>query len=130
LFEIDLDSPPRVSVEARLLDDVVTSDNPATLEIVATNGGDKPIRWQTGTPKPFGIQVADDLVLWTEAYEEHGAFEDGKSVGGSDEAVATTLDPGGRSPRNTKSGLTTTRSNRASSRSTASSTIGLKADRR
>lgn len=94
LFEVDLDSPPRLTVEARLLDEIVTSDNPAVLEIAATNTGDETIRWQTGTPKPFGIQVADDLVLWTEAYEEGAVVEDGEIVGGSDEDVATELDPG------------------------------------
>ena len=63
LFEVDLDSPPRLTVEARLLDEIVTSDAPAVLEIVATNQGSELIRWETGTPKPFGMQVADDLVL-------------------------------------------------------------------
>lgn|GEM_PF-3433490 len=94
LFEIDLDSPPRLTVEASLLDHIVTSDDPASLEIVATNGGDETIRWQTGLPKPFGWQVADGLVLWTDAYKEVAAVEDGEIVGGSDAAVATELGPG------------------------------------
>jgi hypothetical protein len=94
LFEVDLDSPPRLTVEARLLDEIATSDDPAVLEITATNNGDETIRCETGTPKPFGIQVADDLVLWTDAYEEGAVIENGEIVGGSDEDVVTELDPG------------------------------------
>jgi hypothetical protein len=95
LLEVDVESPPRLTVEARLLDNIVTSTDPAVLKLTATNEGDKTIIWHTGTPKPFGIQKADGLVLWTDAYEETGAYEDGKSVGGSDEEVSTELNPGG-----------------------------------
>lgn len=93
LFEVDLDSPPWLTVEATLRDDIVAPDDPAVLEIAATNTGNKPIRWQTETPKPFGIQVADDLILWTDAYEEGAVVEGGEVVGGTDEEVTAELRP-------------------------------------
>ena len=96
LFEVDLDNPPLLTVEARLLDEIATSGDPAVFELTATNKGDNPIAWHTGPPRPFGRQKADGLLLWTDAYEESGGInvEDGEIVGGGDPGLQTELDPG------------------------------------
>lgn len=96
LLEIDLDTSPRLSITAELLDDTATPDDPAIFELRAENTSEEPLRWSTGPPRPFGTLYADELLLWTDAYEESGHVHtaDGDVVGGNDVAVAVTLDSG------------------------------------
>ncbi|MFC7073087.1 hypothetical protein ACFQJ7_12525 [Halovenus rubra] len=96
LREIDLDTPPRLSITVDLLDDTATPDDPAVFELRAENTSEEPLRWSTGPPRPFGTLYADELLLWADAYAESGHVQthDGDVVGANDIAVAVTLDSG------------------------------------
>ena len=97
LQEVDPDEPPRLDVDAHLVDPVAAPDDPAVLELVAVNEGDDPLIWHTGVPAPFGIlQTEEGLLLWTDAYEESGhvGVADGEITGADDIAIEVDLEPG------------------------------------
>ena len=97
VFEVDPAKPPRLAVDARVVDPVAERDDPATIELTATNDGDRPLAWSTGAPGPFGIRRSEaGVVLWTDSYEEsrHVHVEGGEIRGGNDVAVGTKLRPG------------------------------------
>ena len=97
LLTVDLDHPPRLAIDAHLLDAIATPDDPAVIELAAKNDGDDPLRWHTGVPAPFGILRTDEeLLLWTEVYEESGhvGVADGEITGADDIAIEVGLEPG------------------------------------
>lgn len=106
LFETDLDSPPRLAVDAELLDSTAKANDPAVLEIRATNTGDDPCWIESGPPRPFGIlrpeisssgsSWRDDPLLWTDTYEQSDDVQTDRwgIAGGHDVAVVSELAPG------------------------------------
>jgi hypothetical protein len=96
LLEVDLETPPRLSVTAELLDESAEADDPAIFELRAVNTSEEPLRFGTGPPHPFGVLYADDLLLWTDAYREnsHIHTENGNVIGWNDVADNVTLEAG------------------------------------
>lgn len=96
LFEVDLETPPRLRITAELLDESTKPDDPAIIEVRAQNASEEPLRFGTGPPRPFGVLHADDLLLWTDAYRKnsHVQTENGAVVGWNDVADTVTLDAG------------------------------------
>lgn len=96
LLEVDLDTPPRLRITAKLLDDIAESDDPGRIEVRAQNTGNKPLQWSTGGPPPFGTLQTDAFLLWTDAYEESSlvSTENGEITGYLDAAVTVALNPG------------------------------------
>ena len=97
ILTVDLDDPPRLAIDAHLVDPVATPDEPAVIELVAENDGEVPLVWHTGVPAPFGILRTDgDLLLWTNEYEESGhvGVTDGEITGADGIAIEVGLEPG------------------------------------
>lgn len=82
-----------VDLSFDLVDDEVTADSPAEIEIELANGTDGPIEISSGAPAPFGVIWLtrtedhetdgrnDSITLWTDAYAESSHVgTDGKAV--------------------------------------------------
>jgi hypothetical protein len=86
-------SPLDLSFE--ITDDTISEDSPAWVDVSVTNTADQTVEYTTGTPKPFGVLLANGKTLWTEKYrEDPGTNTKGKTVvGGTDGGPSVVLQP-------------------------------------